>query len=516
VRAALEVQRALAERNAGVPEERRITLRIGIALGDVIAEGSDLYGHGVNLAARIEGLAEPGGVCVAAIVAEHLQTAGGFAVEDLGEHKVKNIERPIRVSRVAVAAAPETPAPRPALALPDKPSIAVLAFQNMSGDPEQEYFADGVVEDIITALSYFPRLFVIARNSSFTYKGRPGVDVRQVGRELGVRYVLEGSVRRAGERVRIAGQLIDASNGAHLWADRFDGVLADIFDLQDTVARSVVGAIEPRLMSAEVERAQRKLTASLDAYDLYLRALPHTYAMTREGNEAALALLGQALAIDPQYAVAAGRAASCYVIRANQRWQVDPDTERRTGLELGHRALASGPNDPEALAMAGHAIAHLGGELREGLVAIERAIALNPNGALAHRHAGWVHCYLGEPSRARGMFERAMLLSPREPMAFVTYLGMAQVHLFQEDFEEAASWARRALDQNPKYTSSLRYLATALGHLGRIEEARGVVARLLSLAPNDTIAAYAANAGVRWSGRLPLMLDGLRKAGLPE
>jgi adenylate cyclase len=489
---------------------------VGINLGDVIIDGDDIHGDGVNVAARLEGLADAGGVCVSRVVHEQVRDKLELAFEDLGEQQVKNIARPVHVFRVALSTAAAAAPARPALALPDKPSIAVLPFQNMSGDPEQEYFADGVVEDITTALSYFPRLFVIARNSSFTYKGRPGIDVRHVGRELGVRYVLEGSVRRAGDRVRITGQLVDAGTGAHLWADRFDGVLADIFDLQDTVARSVVGAIEPRLMSAEVERAKRKLTASLDAYDLYLRALPHYYAMTRDGIDAALALLRNALAIDPQYAVAAGLAASCYLVRATRRWQVNPDAERRIGLELGHRALASGANDPEALAMGGHAIAVSGGELREGLAAIERAITLNPNSALAHRVAGWVQCYLGEPSRAVGMFERAMLLSPREPMAFLTHLGMAAACLFQQDYDEAVSWARRAVDQNPNYTSSLRFLAAALGHLGRIEEAHAVVTRLLSLAPNDTIAAFAATAGIRFSGGLPLMLDGLRKAGLPE
>jgi adenylate cyclase len=403
-----------------------------------------------------------------------------------------------------------------ALALPDKPSIAVLPFQNMSRDPDQEYFADGIVEEIITALSHFPRLFVIARNSSFTYKGRPGIDVRQVGRELGVRYVVEGSVRKAGERVRIAGQLIDASSGAHLWADRFDGVLADIFGLQDTVARNVVGAIGPRLMSAEIERAQRKRTASLDAYDLYLRALPNMHALTREDSDIVLTLLGRALAIDPDYAVAAGLAGWCYAQRANQRWQTDPESEKQAGIELGLRAIATGPDDPEALAMGGYAVAFLGKQPRAALAAVERAIALNPNSAQALLHAGWVHCVLGDAAVSVTMFERAMRQSPRDPTMFRTFAGQSFAHLVQERFEEAVLWARRSLEAKPNNSIPLRSLAAALGQLGRIAEARAVIERLRALVPDETIANYAAHSTFRFSGRLPLILAGLRKAGLPE
>jgi TolB-like protein/Flp pilus assembly protein TadD len=424
------------------------------------------------------------------------------------------------IGEVKHAEQPQGEEPRVAeertLPLPDKPSIAVLPFTNMSGDPEQDYFADGMVEEIITALSHFPRLFVIARNSSFTYKGRPGIDIREVGRELGVRYVLEGSVRKAGERVRIAGQLIDASSGAHLWADRFDGVLADIFDLQDTVARSVVGAIEPRLMAAEVERAQRKRTASLDAYDLYLRALPNVLALTRESTDAGLALIAQALAIDPDYAVAAGLAGWCYVIRVSQRWQVDSQTEMRAGTELGHRAIAKGPSDPEALAMGGLAIALLGEEFRAGLDAIERAIALNPNSAWASTAAGWVHTLLGDAATGVAMYERAVRLSPRDPTISAAYSGLAFAHLVQEHFDEAVLWAQRGLAANPNSTTPLRALAAALAHLGRTAEARAAMERLRALTPDETLTSYTAWVGKRWGGRLPLILEGLRRAGLPE
>ena len=349
-----------------------------------------------------------------------------------------------------------------------------------------------MVEDFVTALSHFPRLFVIARNSSFTYKGRPGIDIRQVGRELGVRYVLQGSVRRAEERVRIAGQLIDASSGAHLWADRFDGVLTDIFDLQDAIALSVVGAIGPRLMSAEVERAQRRRAASLDAYDLYLRALPNVHAMTREGSDTALNLLAQAVALDPDYAVAAGLASWCYALRVVQRWPTDFETEKRAGSELGRRAIAQGPSDPDALAMGGYAVAFLGEELRIGLAAIERAIALNPNSALALTHAGFVRGYLGEAATAVKMFERALRQSPRDLAIYRTYWGLSYAHFLQENFEEAVVWAQRSLAAKSTYIPPLRSLAASLGHLGRIGEAAAVVARLRAVVPDETIASHTA------------------------
>jgi TolB-like protein/class 3 adenylate cyclase len=338
VRCAVEVQQSMGKREADLPEEQRFRFRVGINLGDVIIEGDgDLYGDGVNIAARLEQLAEPGGVLISSSVHEHVRKKLPMTFQDLGEQRVKNIAEPVRVYRVAVDRPAIDHRTNPKLSLPDRPSIAVLPFTNMSGDPEQEYFADGIVEEIITALSRFPRMFVVARNSSFTYKGR-AIDVRAVGRELGVRYVLEGSIRKANERVRIIGQLIDATTGAHIWADRYEGVLADVFDLQDSVTSSVVGAIEPRLVSVEIERVRRTRPDSLDAYDIYLRALPHIHSMTREGNDAALALLHRVLAIDPAYAVAAGLAA----------WLLHPSCaaglvcrrERRKSRR--HRAWASG------------------------------------------------------------------------------------------------------------------------------------------------------------------------------
>ena len=514
VRCAAAIQRQVIDRDCAQPGTR-IELRMGVNLGDVIADAGDLHGDGVNVAARLEALAEPGTICLSSAAYEQVRDRVDLVFEDRGEQLLKNIARPVRVWRARMGVS-EAPVLGSSLPLPDKPSIAVLPFANLSNDPNQEYFADGVVEDIINALSHFPRLFVIARNSSFTYKGRPGIDIRQVGRELGVRYVLEGSVRRAGERVRIAAQLIDADSGAHFWADRFDGVLADVFDLQDSLARSVVGAIGPRLMSAEVERAQRKRAASLDAYDLYLRALPNVYAMTREGSDAALALLAQALAIDPDYAVAAGVASWCYAQRVAQRWRIDLEAEKRAGIDLGHRAIATGPNDPDALAMGGYAIAFLGDEMSAGLAAIERAIALNPNSTQALILAGWVYAFHGEAAVAVTMFERAMRLSPRDPTVFRIYAGLSFAYLLQERFEDTVLWARRTLDANPNLHPPLRFLAAALGHLGRSEEARVAVAHLRALAPDETITGFATWFPLRFSGRLPLILEGLRRAGLPE
>ena len=302
LRCAVEIQREMAARNADVPADKRIEFRIGIHQGDIVVEDADIFGDGVNVAARLEALAEPGGICVSVRVQEDADGRLDLAFEDIGEQQLKNIARPVRVYRVLIA---DTAAAKRPLPLPDKPSLAVLPFQNLSGDPEQEYFVDGVVEEIITAISRLPWLFVIARNSSFAYTGK-SPDLRQVGRELGVRYALEGSLRKAGSRVRITGQLIDTTSGAHIWADRFEGPLDDIFELQDEVASRVAGAIEPRLRSAEIERARRKPTESLDAYDLHLRALAEFRKWTLEGWSEAIGLLGRALAIDPCYASAAG------------------------------------------------------------------------------------------------------------------------------------------------------------------------------------------------------------------
>ena len=395
----------------------------------------------------------------------------------------------------------------------NQPSIAVLPFVSMGTDASQEYFADGMVEDIITALSRVPRLLVIARNSTFTYKNR-AVDIRQVGRELGARYVLEGSVRRAGETLRITGQLIDASTGIHLWAERYDGSIDDVFDLQDRITARVVGATMPPLMAAEIVRSRAKRPENLDAYDLYLRTLAAVREITRESNEQALGYVERALQLDPGYAVVAGFGAWAYTLRVAQGWCENLAEEKVRGIKLARTAIAKGADDPEALTMGGYAVAFLAEEFAEGLDAIERAIELNPNGALALSHAGWVRCYLGRASEAIGDFKSVITLSPRETTLFRVYAGLALAHLLLERFEESVTWGRRALESNPDFTPTYRPLVASLAHLGRTEEARALAQRLLTLMPHFSMATE--KSIFRQSGKLSLMLDGLRMAGLPD
>ena len=401
-RCAVEVQRGMADENTEIPQAKRIEFRIGIHLGDIIIDDNDIFGDGVNIAARLESIAVPGGISISRAVHDQVRDRINVCFDDKGEIALKNIARPVQVFAISGAKESKTtvsPESKPALALPDKPSIAVLPFTNMSGDPEQDYFADGMVEDIITALSHFKALFVIARNSSFTYKGR-AVDVKQVGRELGVRYVLEGSVRKAANRVRITGQLVDTATGAHLWAERFDGGLGDIFDLQDQVTESVVGAIAPAVEKAEIERAKRKPTESLDAYALYLRGLARFYQFAnRQANDEALRLFNSAIELDPDFASAYGRAASCYVIAKINGWISDTANEIAEVTRLAQRAVELGKDDAIALAASGYALAYVVRDLGVGAALIDRALVLNSNLAEAWFYGGWVKIWLGEPER---------------------------------------------------------------------------------------------------------------------
>jgi adenylate cyclase len=509
VRYAVELQRAMAARNTDILAEKRIEFRVGIHQGDIIAEDGDIFGDGVNLAARLEGLAEPGGICVSRVVHDEIRDKLDLAFEDLGEQQVKNIARPVHVWRLRLGA---KPAPFTPLASPVKPSIAVLPFANMTGDPEQDYFVDGTVEEITTAISRLPWLFVIARNSSFTYKGR-AVDVKQVAHELGVRYVLEGSVRKAGDRVRITGQLIDTASGAHIWANRFDGALDDIFELQDQVASSVVGAIGPRLQSSEIERALRKPTESLDAYDLYLRALAQFWKWTPDGCGEAIDLLRRALVIDPSYATAAGLFAWCRVFQWTALLTSADEVDE--GARLARQAIETGREDPDALWMGGWAIVFLAGERAAGLGAIDRALELNPNSALAWNFSGWVQGLSNRPAFAIEALQRAMRLSPLDPQRWIFYGGLAFAHLVAGRREDAIEWADRALQENPRAMAVLRFKAAACGQLGRIEEGGECVRRLRELVPGSTVASVL-HGSLLSPELLPLYLDGLRKAGLPE
>jgi len=519
-RCAVEVQRGIADENTEIPQAKRIEFRIGIHLGDIIIDDNDIFGDGVNIAARLESIAVPGGISISRAVHDQVRDRINVCFDDKGEIALKNIARPVQVFAISGAKESKTtvsPESKPALALPDKPSIAVLPFTNMSGDPEQDYFADGMVDDVITALSHFKALFVIARNSSFTYKGR-AVDVKQVGRELGVRYVLEGSVRKSANRVRITGQLVDAATGAHLWADRFDGGLGDIFDLQDQVTESVVGAIAPAVEKAEIERAKRKPTESLDAYALYLRGLARLYQFAgRQANDEALRLFNSAIELDPDFASAYGRAALCYVTAKFNGWISVTPSEIAEVTRLAQRAVELGKDDAFALATGGYALAFVVQDLGVGTALIDRALVLNSNFAEAWNFGGWVKNFLGEPETAIERFARAMRLSPLDPWAMGMRGGTAFAHFFLGSYDQAASWAAITLRDNPDFQPGLRIAAASNAMAGRPEQAHKAMARLRQLNPalrvstlKDVVGPY------RRAEDLARYEEGLRRAGLPE
>jgi len=401
--------------------------------------------------------------------------------------------------------------------LPDKPSLAVLPFQNMTGDAEQDYFVDGIVEEITTAISRLPWLFVIARNSSFTYKGR-AVDVKQVARELGVRYLLEGSVRKAQNRVRITGQLIDTATGAHIWADRFDGTLDDIFDLQDQVASSVVGAIEPKLLQSEIERATRKPTDSLDAYDLYLRALAQFHKYAEKNIRQAIALLKRAAAIDPSYAPAAAMIGLCRMHQRLHGWGLISEAEVAEGVRLARLAIEEGRDDPDTLWMGGITLWYLTGEQSAAARVIDRAVALNPNSAHAWNASGWVSCFQNQPNRAIESLQQAIRLSPFDPLSWMFVGGLAFSYFTSRRFEEAIEWADRSLHEQPRARVLMRLKAVLCAHLGRTAEAREWLSRVLDLQPGLTVAAWKASVSATALSPeiIDLYVEGLRKAGLPE
>lgn len=513
VSAALAVQEKFAAANASLPEDAWILLRIGINLGEVVGEGSDIFGEGVNIASRLEALAAPGGLCISAKVLVEVTGKIDGIFEDIGAQSLKNVTVPVRAYRSS--AKPARPA---APATPIKPSIAVLAFQNMTGDPEQEYFVDGMVDDIITALSRSKWLFVIARDSSFTYKGRI-VDIKQVGRELGVRYVLEGSVRKAGSRVRISGQLIDSSTGGHLWADRFEGALEDVFALQDRITASVVGAIAPKLQQAEIDRSKRKPTDSLDAYDYYLRglALMHTGLRgSRQDVSEALRLFSRAAEIDGEFAAAYGMAAWCHVVRNNYGWASNTlETVAEVG-RLARKAIALGRDDAVALYTGGFALAQIVGNLQIGAANIDRALALDPNSAAAWHLSGWVRLYLGDPETAVAHMARAMRLDPLGPMEIGMINGTAAAHFLAGRYDEAAEWAERAVHAAADYAPALRMAAASFALSGKSAQAKSAMDRMRRT--DDELRCSTARPVVPFRGERDIVryIEGLRRAGLPE
>ena len=513
VQCAVAVQDKLVEASAGLPEDRRLQFRIGIHVGDVVVRGGDLLGGGVNVAARLEGFAEPGGIAISGAAHGYVRKALPLAYTDLGEQHVKNIDEPVRAYSVGLAVAT---APLPSeLPLPDKPSIAVLPFTNMSGDPEQEYFADGVVEEIITALSRFRQLFIIARNSSFTYKGR-AVDVRQVGRELGVRYVLQGSLRKAANQLRITGQLVEASNGSHVWANRFDGTLEDVFDLRDTMTEAVISAIVPTIEQAELERARRKTTDSLDAYDSYLRGLAGIHAPSKEANDEALRFFYAAIEHDPEFATAYGAAATTLAWRKASGWPSDRIGDTAEAKRLAYRAAELGRNDAVALCWAAWALPFLAHELEAGADMIARALALNPNLRMAWHVSGFINVWIGDHATASEHFAKAERLSPLDPLLFNTHVGIAHASFFAGRYAEAASCATATLRERPNHFASLRIAAASLAFEDRTDEAEACVEKLLRIDPSLTVSNVKETLGPYRPNLLAKFEEGLRKAGLPE
>jgi len=522
VRGAVEVQRGVARQNEGVPQDIRIEFRIGIHVGDIIFDDDDIFGDGVNIAARLEGIAEPGGICMSDDAYRQIRGKVEITCEDRGSQTLKNIVEPIRAWQVQLAgqnaarAQFDSPAGQaPALALPDKPSIAVLRFQNMSGDPEQEFFADGMVEDIITALSRFKSLFVIARNSSFTYKGE-AVDIKRIGRELGVRYVLEGSVRKAGGRVRITGQLIDAATGAHLWADRFDGAPEDIFELQDEVTQKVVGAIAPELDRAEIERARRRPVGNVDAVTEHYRGLPHIHWPTSAANnDAALQHFKNAIALDPNFPPAYGGAAGALALRRMNGWPHDIAEDDAKLLRFAERVRELNTDDAFTLNAVGTTLFHNRVNCETGIELVDQAIRSNHNFAWAYQSRGYLRAWDGMSDTAIADFERSMRLSPRDPWTFSSIIGIAFAHFNAGRYSDAAVWADKFMRVFPYFLGGQRIAIACYAEAGRMEDAQRIAGDFLRL-----------SAKVRppkgWAGpvRSPEVTrkfqEAFRKVGLPE
>jgi adenylate cyclase len=486
VRCAVTVQRAMPQHGGEVPQDRRIRFRVAINMGDVVSDGDLIHGEGVAIASRMEGLAEPGGINVSRAVRDQVRDRLPLVFADLGEHAVANIARPVRIFRIIMDGAVEAPAaaaPRAKREAPrERPAIAVLPFQNLGSDTEAEFFLDSVAEDLITELSRARWFSVVARNTSFRYKGK-GADAKQLARELGVRYVVEGSLRKAGSRVRIGCQLVEAASGQQLWADRFDGTLEDSFELQDRITQSVIGSVAPVLRGAEIERARRKPEPALDVYELTLRALPASFAETAEDNREALRLLGRAFAIDPLYPTANALAAWCHQQRHLMNWPGALPDEREEAKRLARAAIAAGGDVPLALAVAGTVRAALTRDHDLALAAVDRATMLNPNGAAVLGFDALTRCLCGAYDRAIANAEKALQLSPLEPLAHHAALALALAYLLTGRAEDATAQARRAIEGNRNFAFSYAVLAICRARLGDAAEAARTMRRLAEIAP---------------------------------
>jgi adenylate cyclase len=514
VQCAVEIQQAVAERTTEMLADQRIAFRVGINSGDVIIEGDDIYGDGVNIAARLEGLAEPGGICISAKVYDEVSGRLDLNFEDQGDQEVKNIPRPIRVYKVVLSPATEPGQPgaaAPVPTLPDKPSIVVLAFQNMSADPEQEYFADGIAEDIITDLSKISGLFVIARNSAFTYKGK-AVDLKQLSRELGVRHVLEGSVRKAGNRVRITAQLIDGTTGGHLWAERYDRDLHDIFEVQDDVTGEIVAALKVHLTPDERQRVKKRSTVNLDSYDLFLRGRELFWQVSRETMEQAQALFEEAIRLDPAFSLAHAYLAFTHSVQYVNRWSADPEGSLRLAQQVVDRALTLDPTEAEAHYVQG--IIHLWHhrQVDQAIADAERAIALDPGFARGYGSLGAALHYAGRSEEALEHLATMVRLDPHHPAQYQHFLAQSLFALGR--FEDAARASQARLARQPHSDVSHVLLAASYGHLGRAEEARAEWQEALRINPDYSIEHRRQILPYKNPTDFERVVEGLRKAGI--
>jgi adenylate cyclase len=517
VQCAIHVQRQVLDLDNEPSPDRAMRFRIGINIGDAIADGTDLHGDAVNVAVRLQAECPPGGICVTRAVRDHVRHRFDLAFEELGALRLKNIDRPVEAfalkpAKAAMATAGAVaPVGGEPLPLPDVPSIVVLPFQNISSDPEQDYLADGMVEDITTALSRFRSLFVIARNSAFTYKGR-SVDIREIGRQLGVRYVVEGSVRKAQTRVRITCQLIQAENGAHLWGEQYDRDFSDIFALQDEITTNIVSTLAPTVLRVEIERARRRPAESLDAYDLYLRALAAHHSHTREGNEEARRLLDRTLVLDPHFVPALVLADSCWLRGMSNSWVPRAEALERCS-RYARLAVHLAPDDADALSTLAERTAAISGDHEDAVVLANRAVAANPNSSAVLNKCGHAFSYAGRLNESLALYERALRLSPRDPAAFgvLTGMGWSLIQLGRD--AEAIEVGKRAAQLNPVSPDAFRVQASALALLGRLDEAKAALQRVLELDPGCTVSGIRMRYGTPEGRRAS---EGFRKAGMPE
>lgn len=514
VRCALAIQRGMAERNATVPQAKRMEFRIGAHVGDIVIEDGDIFGDGVNIATRVQSIAEPGSVCISDDAYRQLRGKLDAAFEDKGNQHLKNIASPVRVYSIRPGALADAVFPvRTHLELPDKPSLVVLPFENMSAEPGQEYLADGIVEAITAALSSIRAFFVIARNSAYTYKGR-SINVRDIGRELGVAYLIEGSVQKAGNRLRITVQLVETESGAHVWSSRYEGAVDDIFDLQDRITEQLAGAIQPSIRIAEAERSRRKPPQNMGSYDYTMRAMPHVWALDRDENAKALELLDSALLIDPAYPLALSLAGWCHAQRAVYNWVEDRVESRERARSFAERAADLSGDDATILAVLGavHNLIRNHGTARSLL---ERAVTLDPNAAWAWSRLGYLKVYTDRPQEALVDFEHAIRLSPLDPLNFNNYAGLGMAYFQLGQYDIALTYSQRALEEHPKSKWINQIIAVALSAAGRMEEAQKAWMEMMRYAPGDTAAKFKERAPYSPATSDRYLVE-CKKLGLPD